>query len=504
MEADSGADVNHMDEHQFKAFVHRPSDKPVLQPSNVKLYTLQHKLDVKGEFRSTICNDTCGRLVTFVVVFGRIKSPPLIGKETLIGLGMLRIQPNGSLAELNSLRISGDGCAASTVKDTGMQEMEDLVTKYSHLFEGIGKMEDKKRGKEILGRFHMKASAIPVAQKPRSVPYYLQEPLKKWLDQELPGDIFEKVPDDEPITWCSPVVVQLKPKFAEVPPEKLEPNMIRASVDLRVPNQYMERSRTAQAPVLEDFTHKFHDCSIWTKLDLRQGYHQLMLHPESRSVATFSTPWGNFRPKRLVFGAKASQDLFDDAMSRIFGDIPQCLNQRDDILIGARNWKEHNETLGSVFQRAEDYGITFNKPKCHFGQSQITFYGYRFDQEGLKPTPEKVQAIYECEPPRSKTEVRSFLGMTGCLSKFIPRYASLTKPLRDLTRTDTEFHKDLQKTRHLRTLRALLQARTLLQFSTPNYQLWYVWKLATMKGYQRVSSSNLLRVGSQYISLVGH
>ena len=98
MEADSGADVNIMDEHQFKAFVHRSSDKPVLQPSNVKLYTLQHKLVVKGEFRATIRNDTCGRLVTFVVVFGRIKSPPLIGKETLIGLGMLKIQPNGSLA----------------------------------------------------------------------------------------------------------------------------------------------------------------------------------------------------------------------------------------------------------------------------------------------------------------------------------------------------------------------------------------------------------------------
>ena len=415
-----------MDEHKFKAFVRRSSDKPVLQPSNVKLYTLQHKLDVKGEFRATIRNDTCGTRVTFVVVFGRIKSPPLIGKETSIGLGMLKIQPNGCLAEPNSLGISSDGCAANTVKDTGMQEMEDLVARHSHLFKGIGKMEDKKRGKEILGRFHMKACAIPVAQKPRSVPYYLQEPLKKWLDQGLAGNIFEKVPDDEPVTWCSPVVVQL------------EPSVVRASVDLRVPNQYMERSRIAQAPVLDDFTHKFHDCSIWTKLDLRQGYHQLMLHPESRSVTTFSTPH-HFRPKRLVFGAKASHNLFDDAMSRIFGDIPQCLNQRDDILIGARNWKEHNETLGSVLQRAEDYGITFNKPKCHFGQTQITFYGYRFDQEGLKPTPEKVQAIYECEPPRSKSEVRSFLGMTGYLSKFIPRYASLTKPLRDLARSETKF-----------------------------------------------------------------
>ena len=274
MEADSGADVNIMDEHQFKAFVHRSSDKRVLQPSNVQLYTLQHKLDVKGEFRATIRNDTCGRLVTFVVVFGRIKSPPLIGMETLIGLGMLEIQPNGSLAEPNSLRISNDGCAANTVEDTGMQDMKDLVAKYSHLFEGIGKMEDKKRGKEISERFYMKTSAIPVAQKPRSVPHYLQEPIKEWLDLGLTGYIFEKVPDDEPITWCSPAVVQLKPEFAEVPPQKLEPNMIRASVDLIVPNQDMERSSIAQAPVLEDFTHKFHDCSIWTELDLRQGYHK--------------------------------------------------------------------------------------------------------------------------------------------------------------------------------------------------------------------------------------
>ena len=76
---------------------------------------------------------------------------------------------------------------------------------------------------------------------------------------------FGKVPDDEPITCCSSLVVQLKPKFAEVPPGKLEPKMIRASVDLRVRNQYMERSRIAQATVLEDFTHKFHDCSICTK-----------------------------------------------------------------------------------------------------------------------------------------------------------------------------------------------------------------------------------------------
>ena len=153
MEADSGADVNNMDEHQFKALVHRSSVKPAPQTSNVKLYTLQHKLDVKREFRGTIRNDTCGRLVTFVVVIGRIKSHPLIGKETLLGLGMLKIQPNGTLAEPNSLGTSSEGCVANTVKDTGMQEMEDLVAKYSHLFEGTGKMEDIRNWKGDLRAF---------------------------------------------------------------------------------------------------------------------------------------------------------------------------------------------------------------------------------------------------------------------------------------------------------------------------------------------------------------
>ena len=64
--------------------------------------------------------------MTFVVVFGRIKSPPLIVKETLLGLGMLKIQPNGSLAEPNSLGTSSEGCVANAVKDTGM--LQSTVT----------------------------------------------------------------------------------------------------------------------------------------------------------------------------------------------------------------------------------------------------------------------------------------------------------------------------------------------------------------------------------------
>ena len=87
----------------------------------------------------------------------------------------------------------------------------------------------------------------------------------------------------------------------------------------------MERNRILQAPVVEDFTCKFHDCKVFSKLDLRQGYRQLTLHPDSRAVATFSTPWGNMRPKRLIFGIpeRVESDngpLFNSAEFKAFAE----------------------------------------------------------------------------------------------------------------------------------------------------------------------------------------
>ena len=67
----------------------------------------------------------------------------------------------------------------------------------------------------------MDLEAIPVAQKPRPVAYHLQRPIKEWLDQGVEEDIFEKVPDEETITWCSPLVVQPKPMYADIMSEEL-------------------------------------------------------------------------------------------------------------------------------------------------------------------------------------------------------------------------------------------------------------------------------------------
>ena len=430
VEPDSGASANIMDEYQFRALQHRSKSIKELELSNDTLKTLQSTLAVKGEFRTILRNCNRGTTSKFLVIEGKMDSPPLLCKNTLIELGMLKIEPQGTLKETNELRIH-------SVKATG--DVEAILDEYKEVFEGIGCIRDKNTGEEIEVKLEIDPEAIPVAQKPRHVAYHLQQPLKEWLNQGVEQKIFEKVPDGEPITWCSPLVVQPKPKYTEIDKEKLKPQMIRASIDMRIPNRSMKRSRCVQAPRVEDFEYHLHDCRIFTKLDLRQGYHQLALDPETRKIATFSTPWGNYRPRRLVFGAKSSQDVFDESMFRIFGDIPHCLNQRDDILLGGRDEKEHRKVLRTVLQREKDYGVTFNKEKCQFEQEEIEFFGHTFTKDELKPSPEKVKAVKECEEPKSKEEVRSFLGMAGYLDNFIESYATIAAPLYQLTRKETKF-----------------------------------------------------------------
>ena len=460
VEPDSGASANVMDEYQFKALKHRSQEIKELEPSRDTLKTLQSDLSVKGEFTTTLRNKNRGTQSKFLVIQGKMDSPPLLSKSTLMELGMLKIDPEGTLKETNELRIK-------TLK-TPDDSIETVLREYSDVFQGISCFREKNTGKKIEVKLEMETDAKPVAQKPRPVPYHLQKPLKDWLDQGVKEEIFEKVPEGEAICWCSPLVVQPKRKFTEMKSEELESHMIRASIDMRIPNQSMKRSRCVQSPRVEDFIYRLHDCKIFTKLDLRQGYHQLALDPSTRQVATFSTPWGNYRPQRLVFGAKSSQDVFDKAMFRIFGDIHHCLNQRDDILLGGRDQTEHREVLETVLKRARDHGITFNREKCQFGVEQIEFFGHVFTKDGLKPSPDKVRAVKECGVPENKQAVRSFLGMAGYLDNFIQNYAAIAAPLYQLTRKETKFHWGKQEEEAFRKIQDTISSEKTMAFFDPS------------------------------------
>ena len=128
---------------------------------------------------------------------------------------------------------------------------------------------------------------------------------------------------------------------------------------------------------------------------------------------------------------------------------------------------EHNKTLEAVLQRAANFGITFNPDMCQFGVEKIEFYEHKLTKDGLKPKPEKTRALKESSPPESKQAVRSFLGMTRYLSKFIPRYASLTVPLQKLTHKDTKFKWRAKENEAFEKLKASITSESTMAYFNP-------------------------------------
>ena len=86
-------------------------------------------------------------------------------------------------------------------------------------------------------------------------------------------------------------------------------------------------------------------------------------------------PEKKFKPKRDLVKKTTEEEVTVHSAPmtslKIFGNIPKCLNQRDDILIGERNLQEHNRTLEKVLQRVADFVITFNKEKCQFSYKDL-------------------------------------------------------------------------------------------------------------------------------------
>ena len=138
-EPDSGAGISLMDEHQFKALVHRSNKKITLEASQTRLNTLQGDLSVKGEFHTILRNETCGTTAKIIVAHGRIRSAPLISKKTLKKLGMIQIQPDGSLGEKNDLRIPTENIKIIGKDKNVKNDVKKITNRYQKVFEGIGK-----------------------------------------------------------------------------------------------------------------------------------------------------------------------------------------------------------------------------------------------------------------------------------------------------------------------------------------------------------------------------
>ena len=186
-------------------------------------------------------------------------------------------------------------------------------------------------------------------------------------------------------------------------------------------------------PTIGDLIADLNGVTHFSTLDLSSGYHQLELAPESRFFTTFSTHVGLRRYKRLPFGINAASAIFQESIKELLPGLPGCKNISDDIAVFGKGKDERDKNLRGVLQRLKDNNLHLNKDKYEFSKSEIRFYGHVFSPSGVKPDPKKVEAICNASPPQNASDIKSFLGMTQYVSRFIPNYATITAPLRLLT-----------------------------------------------------------------------
>ncbi|XP_052726175.1 uncharacterized protein LOC128194658 [Vigna angularis] len=190
------------------------------------------------------------------------------------------------------------------------------------------------------------------------------------------------------------------------------------------------------APVL-----LLHGASVFSKIDLRSGYHQIRVKEEDIQKTTFRSRYGHYEYVVVPFGVTNAPAVFMDYMNRIFRPYLDkfMVVFIDDILIYSKSCEEHEEHLRLVLGVLRNKELYAKLSKCEFWMKEVQFLGHVVSAGGISVDPAKVRAVLDWESPRSVTEVRSFVGLAGYYRRFIEGFSKIVAPLTQLTRKDHPF-----------------------------------------------------------------
>ena len=375
-------------------------------------YGSSDPLQVQGCFEASVESKHKISIATLYVIKGN--SGCLLSGATAIDLGLLTI---------HAVLPDPPTCVETSVTSdvTAPKRLKPLLNKHDHLFRGIGRL------KNFQVHLHIDMEVQPIIQPARRLPFAMQDKVEKGLNRLSELGITEYV--QGPTTWLSRIVCF---------PNQHSPNEVLLCIDMRVPNKAILRERHP-TPTIDDLVHRLNGSSYFSKLDWNSGYHQLELDDESCDITTFATHKGLKRFTRLNFDTNSASEIFQNVVQTTFQDIEGCLNIRDDISIFAKSQEEHDIALEEVLTCADEMDLRFNGRKCAFDKRNLMFLGHVFSEKGISPCPKKVEAIKAMTPPSTISELRSYFGMTNYCGRIIKDLATITAPLRNLTRKNSPF-----------------------------------------------------------------
>ncbi|KAJ8389511.1 hypothetical protein AAFF_G00119010 [Aldrovandia affinis] len=293
------------------------------------------------------------------------------------------------------------------------EELWQLLTE----FKGIFALTDAEIGRTHLVHHQIDTGdARPIRSPPRRLPMAYREAAECTIDEMQHAGIIE--PSASP--WASGVVMVKKKNTSKM----------RFCVDYRPLNKVTKKD-SYPMPHVDEALDTVAGSSWFSSLDLRAGYWQVPLDPESKPKTAFCTVRGPWQFRVLSFGLCNAPATFERLMESVLIGIPQeeCVVYLDDILAHGSSFQAALQTLRRVLGRIAEAGLKLHPDKCHFMRREVEFLGHKLTGEGISTQEEKIRAIKEWPTPTDKEQLESFVGLASYYRRF-------TSPCRFVLDTD--------------------------------------------------------------------
>nr|GEZ02461.1 putative reverse transcriptase domain-containing protein [Tanacetum cinerariifolium] len=235
-------------------------------------------------------------------------------------------------------------------------------------------------------------------------------------------------------------IVRDFPKGASVLFVKKKDGSFRMCIDYRELNKITAKNRYP-LPRINDLFDQLQGSSVYSKIDLRSGYHQLRVREEDIPKTAFRTRYGHYEFQVMTFGLKNVPAVFMDLMNRVCKPYFHkfVIVFINDILIYSKNKEEHEEHLKLILELLKKKEFYAKFSKCKFWIPKVQFLGHMIDSKGILVDPAKIESIKDWASLKTPTEICPFLGLVGYYRRFIEGFSKIAKSMTKLTQKNVKF-----------------------------------------------------------------
>jgi len=314
-------------------------------------------------------------------------------------------------------------CSVSDLSDAPKLENIQVVNEYPDVFPedlpGIPPERDVEFSIDLV------PGTGPISKAPyRMAPSELAE-LKKQLAEMIDKGFIR--PSASP--WGAPVLFVKK-----------KDGSMRLCIDYRELNKVTIKNRYP-LPRIDDLFDQLKGACVFSKIDLRSGYHQIPVRKEDIPKTAFRSRYGHYEFVVMPFGLTNAPAVFMDQMNRTFSEyLDICMVVFiDDILIYSKSEEEHDSHLRLILGILSRQKWFAKFSKCEFWLTEVAFLGHHINGNGVMVDPAKIKAVTEWRSPANVNEIRSFLGLAGYYRRFVQDFSRVAHPMTQLLKRESKF-----------------------------------------------------------------